>query len=388
MKHYLNRSLLLLLYGFGCIQASEGEVFGIDEYFKQEKKEAYKKYFKEEEQFYQELLSLGISGARPLNIDEVLAEAILATCPQEIKDTISSIEQGVFCDNEKNIILHGISGTGKSCLAQAIAIKSQTPCLYFNAGGISTQYMNSGVQNLNRIFQYAEMLQKVLGKPCIIIFDGLEALTTKHADKNNHENNILASFWQELDQHSNSKVVVIGIMNGTEGLPVQIINRTSMIEVPLPKLEHREAILFYYLKAKKDKYKLLYPESISAIAKNIALQTEGFSNRDLQNLVTRVTKPVILEPALPDRINKVIMSDFFDDAIEQIKNDPKWKVERQIGTWKDTFKTYCPNMSTFVYIISAALLVISYKTLSVETEIMMQIKKIADYQTSIEHMTR
>jgi len=307
--------------------------------FSSHEKESYKKYFEQQEKIYEELLKKGISGVRPLIVDEVLAEEIIANCPDELNEIVSDIEQGLISVNKTNAMLHGKSGTGKSCLAQAIAIKTQTPCLFFNAGGISTEYANSGVQNLDRIFQYAKRLEKETGKPCIVIFDELESLTTKHVNKNNNENNVLKIFWQQLDNLIHSKVVVIGTMNEIDDVPVQISTRASMIEVPLPSLEQREATLSYYLKTKKDKFQLIYPESISGIAAYVARQTKGFSNRDLQNLVEQTTKPMIKAPVMLDKSNKVLMSNYFDSLIKQIKKDPKRKLERETGTWKHTFKT-------------------------------------------------
>lgn len=343
--------LLFLLYGFGCIQASGVEVIA--------KAEAYKKYFQQQEELYQELLKLGIPGVRPLSMNEVLAEEVLSTCPQEVNEIISSIELNLFCEDEKNIILHGMSGTGKSCLAQAIAIKNQTPCLFFNVASISTQYMNSGVQNLSKIFEYAKRLEQRLDKPCVIIFDELESLTKKHVGTNNHENTILINFWQELDNLCNSRVVVVGTMNSTEDLPVQVTNRTSMIEIPLPKLKDREAILSYYLKRQQDKYKLTYPARVTATY--LAEQTEGFCNRDLKAVVVRAMKPEILEPGLPDRSNK----NCFETVIEQIKKDPKRKLEREIGTWKHTFRTHFRDPKIALPVLAVAVtLGIAYNTIS------------------------
>jgi SpoVK/Ycf46/Vps4 family AAA+-type ATPase len=345
--------------------------------FLSHEKEAYKKYFEQQEKIYKEFLEKGISGVRPLIVDEALAEEIVANCPKEVEEVVSDIEQSVFCVNKKNAILHGKSGTGKSCLAQAIAIKTQTPCLFFNTGGISTEYANSGIQNLDRIFQYAKTLEKESGKPCIVIFDELEALTRKHTDKNNHENNILISFWQQLDNLSNSKVVVIGTMNGTDDVPVQITNRTSMIEVPLPSLEQRDAIVSYYLKTKKDKSQLIYPESISGIAAYIARQTEGFSNRDLQNLVEQTTKPLIKAPAMLDKSNKVVMGNYFDSAIKQIKKDPKRRLEREIGTWKHTFKTSLRDPKA----LGVAAIVASVFVIYNQRQAMKQAKESTDKQS-------
>jgi len=87
------------------------------------KKETYKKYFEQQEKIYKELSEKGIPGGRFVNMDENLAEEVIANCPKKIKEAISDIEQGLFFEGQKNMILHGKSGTGKSCLAQAIAIK-------------------------------------------------------------------------------------------------------------------------------------------------------------------------------------------------------------------------------------------------------------------------
>jgi AAA+ superfamily predicted ATPase len=380
MSHSL-KITLFSLFLFGWIQASDDKT-GRDK--------SYEKYFKQQEKIYKELLELGISGARPLRMDEVLAEEVIASSPQKIKDSISGIEQSVFCVNKKNIILHGMSGTGKSCLAQAIAVKSKTPCLFFNAGTMSTEYMNSGVQNLNRIFQYAEMLEKRLGKPCIIVFDELESLTKKHASKNNNENNILISFWQELDNLSNSRVVVIGTMNGTDDLPVQITNRSSMVEIPLPDQKQRETILSYYLKAKQDKYGLIYPKEVTATS--LALKTKGFSNRDLQNVVEEATMPVILAAALADRSNKIVTGKDFIAKIKEAQKDPKRKFEREIGTWKHTFKKHFRDPRTVLPLAAlTATTVIAYNTLSNQKEgldlqkkAMEQGQRIADKQTNFQ----
>ncbi|MCX5923592.1 MAG: AAA family ATPase [Candidatus Dependentiae bacterium] len=371
-KNYISKAFTLFCFlsssfintsDFRYTKASDAETFATNE--------AYKQFFKKQEEIYQDLLTLGIPGARPLSINQTLAEEVLTNCPREINDTISSINQRVFFDNEKDMILHGMSGTGKSCLAQAIAIKTKSPCLFFNAGSISTEYMNSGVQNLNRIFEYAQRLEKSLGKPCIIIFDELEALTKKHAGKNNHESNILISFWQELDKLNNSKIIVIGTMNRTDDLPVQITNRTSIVEVSLPTDKHREATLDYFLTTKKDKYMLEYPEWITAAY--LAKKTKGFSNRDLQNLVARATKQAILAPSVPDKSSKFVPGDYFTRIIKETKKDPKRKLEREIGTWKHTFKTnFRDPRITLPLAAVATTLIIAYNTISNHKELLIR----------------
>jgi len=368
---------ILLLHGFGCIKALGTETF--------KKDEAYKQYFKQQEEIYQELLNLKISGARPLNIDAVLAEEIIATCPQKVKQAISGIEQSVFCYNKKNILLHGMSGTGKSCLAQAIAIRSKTPCLFFKTGGISTEYMNSGVQNLNRIFEYARRLEERFCKPCIIIFDELEALTKKHVSKNNHENNILTSFWEELDQRDDSKVVVVGTMNSLEDLPAQMTSRTSVVEIPLPTPKHREAILSYHLKAMQDKHQLIYPARVNGAS--LVRQTKGFSSRDLQSIVAQATYPARLAPVESDRSNKFVGYNDFIAAIKEVNKDPKRKLEREMGTWKYTFKTHFRDPKVAIPVIAVtASMIFAYNSIANQRAAMEQAQRNFDQQMSTGHM--
>lgn len=362
---------------------------------------AYKEYCKQQDKMYKEISK--ISGARPLNIDISLAEAVLEKCPDEINMAIARMKQNRFRDNERNIILYGLSGTGKSCIAQAMAIKSNIACLFFNVGTISTEYMNSGVQNLNNIFEYAKNLKK----PCVVIFDELESLTKKHVDKNNHENNILISFWQELDKLKNSEVAFIGTMNSVEDLPVQITNRTSMIKVPLPKAKDKDAILSYHIKSEAKKYDIVYPDWIYnryIEQKEKQLDTEkekndfwvfdlihrlclhygtiGFCHRDLQNVVIRATAP-----AVSGRNNGIVESKLFTNAIIQIRKDPKRKLEREIGTWRQAFKKTLNSPKAIPIVFGITGLYVSYNIfmnqkvgLALQKEGLDQSKKISEIQ--------
>ncbi len=337
----------LLLCGFVSVNATTTEVSSRDE--------VYKKYFQQQEKIYQGLVNLGIPGARPLSIDKALADSVLATCPPEIHDIISDIEYRVFSTHKKNIIFHGPSGTGKSVLAQAIAIKSQAPCIFFNVGTISTEYKDSGIQNLNKIFKYAQELEEDIGQPCIIILDELEALTKKHVGTNNSESNILVSFWQELDRLCNSNVIAIGTMNNTEDVPDQIINRTAMIKIPLSNLKQRETILSFLKNKRANQYNLAYPEYLTATY--LARKTKGFCNRDLENLVEQATRPVIKTPVLLDGSKKIVPGDNFNREMKKIQ----WQF---VEKWQRTFYKHFRDPKITIPLVGiAAMLGVGYNTI-------------------------
>jgi hypothetical protein len=364
VRHYLNLSLLL--YAFGTINPSEAE--------RTVKSESYKKYFAQQEELFQELVNLGISGARPLDIDAVLAEQVLVNCPDEIDSIVQGIERDIFWDFRKSFIFHGPSGTGKSCLAQAIAIKTQTPCLFFNSACIATWSMNSGVHNLNKIFEHAKKLEERLGKPCVVIFDELGALSISDDDISNFR-----GLWNNLDLLSRNRMIVISTLNRTDDLPTQLTGRSSMIEIPLPNLEQREAILSYHLKAQEDKYGLIYADSKQVTAGWLARLTKGFSNRDLEDVVTRAIDAAISAPVGLDASNKTAGYRSFISAINQ---KFKQKLARKIGTWKRTFKTCFRDPQTATFIWMAVALIAGYNALCAQKDNLALKKMILDQTRS------
>ncbi len=79
-------------------------------------------------------------------------------------------------------------------------------------------------------------------------------------------------------------------------------------------------------------------ENADALAKFLAQQTEGFTHKELKDVIEQ---GVAL--ALSSRDDKVVELHHFTTVIERIKNDPARILEREKGTWKHTFKTYFRN---------------------------------------------
>ncbi len=326
MSHSLKISVLLSV--FGLIEPSNEKISGsdkdlkeVDKYLKQQKKEVYEKYFEQQKQIYKELLSKHFPGVCPLKIDEYLAEEILANGPQEVSDLVSNIEQNVFSRNTN--FFYGVSGTGKTSLAQAVAIKTQTPCLFFNAGELLAEHMKSGGQNLEKIFEYAQRLKERSGKPCVIIFDKLEILTKREAGKKDQENNTLSDLLGRLDDLSNNEVILIGTMDEAEKLSDQIIGKTSAIELPLPNREQRESVFSYYLKKIQDKFGITCSECVTPAI--LAWQTNGYSHKDLQSLMQKAANPLITARALSDENSKILTYAHYSKFIKQSKKKSRSK---------------------------------------------------------------
>ncbi len=335
MAHFLKRSALLVSF-FAFVQLSTGEAFGEVRVWKesakstkQSEKEEYKEYFQQQEQIHKELLILKIPGVCSLRVDQDFAEEILTNCPQEVNDLVSKIEQKRF--DKTMYFLQGVLGTGKTALAQAIAVKTQTPCLFFDARAIVAESMRSNVQYLEMIFEYAAKFKEKPGQSCIMIFDQLETLTKIDADKKDQEHSAFIDFLKNLDYLNNRRLgnlqdkgfVLIGVTDEARRLPDQITGKARMIEVSLPNQEQRKSIFAYYLKDLENKHGIVHSCGVSPVT--LARNTKGYSRGDAKNLIERAADPLIIGRDLPNGSDKLLTHQSCFRLIRQAKKQSRLK---------------------------------------------------------------
>ena len=359
---------LLLLCGFGCTDASQ---FG-----PLDKDATYKEYFEQQKKINKGILKLNIPGTRTLDIDELFAEQVLKNCPKEVDQAIFKIKQKMFRDNGKNVILHGPTGTGKTSIAQAMAITTLTPCLFFNTVSILGESACAGGQNLCKIFEHAKKLESDLQRPCVVILDELEALIKNNYDKNGHDDNLLKSFRQELDMLKNKNVAVIGTMNSIQDLSEQIASRTSQVEIALPGQDAKKAALIYHVRALQANHKFICSDSIDY--NFIAMQAKKFSHRDMQNVAEAAIKPAVLSGG-----NQVVNQSDFVNAVEKIKKNPAQMLKREAGTWKHSFKAALNSPKAFPFGGMILGMCYFYKTNSNQVATQKQAQENADHQYAL-----
>jgi DNA polymerase III delta prime subunit len=144
------------------------------------------------------------------------------------------------------MLFAGPPGCGKSTLAKIVAIRAQRPYLFISAPTIPTEFQNSGVQNLTRIFQpFLESL-----KPIVIILDELNALTDRHKnEKQNSDAGLVEHLWFLVDECKRKEnILVIGTANKVKDLPEQLKNRfhNGIFFIPAPGSSAKKEILLHY----------------------------------------------------------------------------------------------------------------------------------------------
>ncbi len=210
-------------------------------------------------------------------MDEAISEAQEVVTLLKNLDKISNVGLKV----PKGLLLVGMPGVGKTMLAKAIANEAGVP--FYALSGSDFQSMWAGVGS-NRVRAVYEQARRSL-KPSIVFIDEIDAIGARRgedlgggsiADANKTLNQLLA----EIDGFGKHKVLTIGATNNIEILDNALLRPgrfDRQINVPLPNLEGRIAIINHYLG------KVQTESNISSI--DLARATVFSSGADLANII-------------------------------------------------------------------------------------------------------
>ncbi len=223
------------------------------------------------------------------SLDPDVVNFLYEKAPVEFKDYIEFIKIAESYKGEqqaiqkdlapKRLLLVGPPGTGKSTLAQIVATKLERPLYFIRTPMLANEYQNSAISNLRRILMDAIAKKK----PCVIIFDEINALLSQPDSRGQNENLQIGSvLWLLLDRCANwPHILIIGTCNDISQLPPQLRDRFegNVIEITRSGLNDRFEILCHYFSQHNYEFDSPY---IYKLAK----RTSDFSNRQLEALVT------------------------------------------------------------------------------------------------------
>lgn len=209
----------------------------------------------------------------------------------------------------RNVLFYGLSGTGKTMIARALASEAQVPLIPVKATTLIGEFVGEGARQIHNLYEKAEM-----SAPCIIFIDELDAiaLDRRYQDLRGDVSEIVNSLLTEMDGiRRRSMVCTIAATNKVEFLDSSIRSRfEEEIEFKLPNAAQRAEILLKNIQT--------LPAELDGVDTTaIAEISEGFSGRDL---VEKVLKVALHQAIIED--GKVTQS-YLEDAVRRVRKDCK-----------------------------------------------------------------
>jgi AAA family ATPase len=204
----------------------------------------------------------------------------------------------------RNVLFYGFSGTGKTMMAKALANEAKVPFLSIKSTKLIGEHVGDSARRIHELYDRARQLA-----PCIVFLDEFDAiaLDRNYQDLRGDVSEVVNSLLTELD----------GIQNNDGICTIAATNRVEMIDYSI-KSRFEEEIMFG-LPSMDERLEILrknfedFPVRVKANLETIALNTEGFSGRDLVEKVIKTTlhraiaegKSVISTEDLLSSISKV-----------------------------------------------------------------------------------
>ncbi len=197
----------------------------------------------------------------------------------------------------KGVLLTGPPGTGKTLLARAIAGEANVPFFFASGSEFDEMFVGVGAKRIRDLFDAAKSKGQA-----IIFIDEIDAIGgSRHLKDQSAMKMTLNQLLVEMDGfEENTGVVVIAATNFPQDLDKALVRPGRFdkhVDVPLPDIGGRKAILELYLK------KLLLSKDVNV--EILARGTPGFSGAELFNLVNQAALKASI-----DGLNNVTMQAF------------------------------------------------------------------------------
>ncbi|MBC7473825.1 MAG: AAA family ATPase [Candidatus Sericytochromatia bacterium] len=179
----------------------------------------------------------------------------------------------------KGIMLLGVSGSGKSLVAKAVASLWQLPLLRLDIGSLFSGLVGSSEENMRKTIKTAESVA-----PCLLWLDeidkGFSGSGSSNVSDGGTTARVLSSFLTWM-QEKDSPVFIIATANDISHLPPELLRKGRFDEIfflDLPELKERaEIFAIHLIKRGRD------PKNFDL--QNMAITTEGFSGSEIEELI-------------------------------------------------------------------------------------------------------
>ncbi len=241
----------------------------------------------------------------------------------------------------KGILLYGITGTGKTLLAKAVATESGVNFIPVKGPEIMSKWVGESEKGVREVFRKGRQ-----SSPCIIFFDEIDALVPIRGAGAGDEHvaeRVISQMLTEMDGIEELKgVLVLAATNRLDIIDAALLRPgrfDSLIEVPVPDEESRKKIFEVHTRGKP----LAEDVKIETLA--TLTEYEDLVGADIEAICKKATMLAIREFLEKEEYNKTrdysrlkIHAKHFDAAIKEVKEAVKKRSDA--GEKEKEGKTY------------------------------------------------
>ncbi len=270
------------------------------------------------------------------SIDEVILEPKTQTTLYNFADEIkNTYENGLPF---RHALFYGLPGTGKTMFAKAMAQHCGLDYAIMSGADFSQFKKGEGIVELHKLFDWAKNSRKGL----LVFVDEADSFLRDRRVLDNEEKNLLNAFLSRTVTN-NKKIIFVFATNYENELDPAVLSRIhKKIEFVLPSQDERVKILNMYFEKYifNDKRKILkgnkkiemfieIPKNVNSdFINQISKQIEGFSGRDIEQLVSELRVAVYNQG--DGVLSRNIINNSVQEKIKEHQHDMQAsKIQRQ-----------------------------------------------------------
>ena len=238
----------------------------------------------------------------------------------------------------RGILLHGVSGTGKTLLAKAVATESEANFVSVRGPELLSKWVGESERGIREIFRRARQ-----ASPCVIFFDEIDSIAPIRGagGETAVTERVVSQLLTELDGMENLRgVVVLAATNRADMIDPALLRPgrfDKIIQIPLPDIDSRKSILeisvrdIPIIKDAKD------PNNVNL--NKLAEMTDGMTGADVAAIANTAVSLVIHEfldanPEIKEVEKSVagakVTMKHFEQAVKKVRDQKDLKLGQKV----------------------------------------------------------
>ena len=238
----------------------------------------------------------------------------------------------------RGILLHGVSGTGKTLLAKAVATESEANFVSVRGPELLSKWVGESERGIREIFRRARQ-----ASPCVIFFDEIDSIAPIRGigGETAVTERVVSQLLTELDGMENMHgVVVLAATNRADMIDPALLRPgrfDKLIQIPMPERDSRKSILKINVKEIPTVTDANNPDFVDL--NKIADMTDGMTGADVAAIANTAVSQVIHEflDSHPDEKQLEISSKeakvtmkHFEQAVKKVRDQKDLKIDQKV----------------------------------------------------------